>query len=279
MPDSLQPRGLQHARLPCPSLSLRVCSHSCLLSQRIANYPSHLLRPLLLSPSIFPSIRVFSNESARRTRWPNPSASILPMNIQDWFPLWLTGLISLVSKGLSRVNSSTKIRKHQLCVAQSPSQSNSHILTWPLEKPVFTIRTFVSKVMSLLYNTLSRRVIAFLLRRKCLLVLWLQSQFTVILESRKRKFVTSSTFYPSICHEWWDWMPWSLCFWCWVLSLIFHSSFSPSSRGSLFPSSSLTAVRVLSAAYLRLLIFLPTILILACDSSSQHFTWYALHVP
>ena len=68
---------------------------------------------------------------------PSASASVLPMTIQAWFPLWLTGLISLMSKGLSRVNSSTKIRKHQLFVAQSPSQSNSHILTWLLEKPWF----------------------------------------------------------------------------------------------------------------------------------------------
>ena len=74
-----------------------------------------LCRPLLLPPSVFPSIRVFSNESALRIRWTSTGAlaSVLPMNIQDWFPLWLTGWISLQSKGLSRVFSNTTVQKHQ----------------------------------------------------------------------------------------------------------------------------------------------------------------------
>ena len=76
-----------------------------------------LCRPLLLLPSIFPSIRVISNESVLPIRWPkywsSASASVLPMNIQDWFPLGLTGLISLQSKGLSRVFSNTTVQKHQ----------------------------------------------------------------------------------------------------------------------------------------------------------------------
>ena len=66
---------------------------------------------------------------------PSPPASVLPMNIQDWFPLGLTGLISLQSKGLSRVFSNTTVQKHQFFGAQPSSQSNSHIHTWPLEKP------------------------------------------------------------------------------------------------------------------------------------------------
>ena len=94
----LWPYGLQHARLLCP-LSPRVCSNSCPLSQWY--YLSILCCPLPL-PSIFPSIRVFSNELAICIRWP-ASASVLPMNIQGWFLLGLTGLISLQSKGLSKV--------------------------------------------------------------------------------------------------------------------------------------------------------------------------------
>ena len=80
---------------------------------------SHLILclPLLLPPSIFPSIRIFSNESVLRIRWPkywaSASASVFPVNIQDWFPLGLTGLISLQSNGLWRVFSSTTIEKHQ----------------------------------------------------------------------------------------------------------------------------------------------------------------------
>ena len=97
-----------------------------------------LCRTLLLPPSIFPSIGVFTNESALRIRWPNigvsTSASVLPMNIQDWFPLVWTGWISLLSKGLSRVFSNTTVETHQFFSAQL-SVSNSHIHTWLLENP------------------------------------------------------------------------------------------------------------------------------------------------
>ena len=102
---------------------------------------SHLILccPLFLLLPIPPSIRVFSNESALRMRWPkywsSASASVLPMNAQDWSPLGWTGWISLQSKGLSGVFSNTTVQKHQLFSAQLSSQSNSHIHTWPLEKP------------------------------------------------------------------------------------------------------------------------------------------------
>ena len=84
--------------------------------------PSHPLHPLLLLPSIFPSIRVFSSESVfvsgGQSTGASASASVVPMNIQDWFPLGLTGLISLQSKGLSRVFSNTTLQKHQFFGAQ-----------------------------------------------------------------------------------------------------------------------------------------------------------------
>ena len=93
----------------------------------------------LLPPSIFPSIRVFSSESVLRIRWPKYwsfSFSFSPSNVyQDWFPLGLIGLIFSQSKGLSRVFSNTTVQKHQFFTAQLSSQSNSHIHTWPLEKP------------------------------------------------------------------------------------------------------------------------------------------------
>ena len=95
--------------------------------------------PLFLLPSIFPSIRVFSNKSVLHIRWQeywsSASASVLPMNIEGWFPLGLTGSISLQPKGLSRVISSTTLRKHQFFGAQPFLWSNSHIHTWLLEKP------------------------------------------------------------------------------------------------------------------------------------------------
>ena len=99
--------------------------------------PSLLCHTLLLLPSIFPSIRVFSDKSVLHIRWPkywNFSFSISPSNIQDWFPLGWTGLISLQSKGLSRVFSSTTFQKHQFFGSQLSLWSNSHIHTWPPEK-------------------------------------------------------------------------------------------------------------------------------------------------
>ena len=95
---------------------------------------NHLIfcHSLLLLPSIFPSIRVSSNESAFHIRWPSiqvsASTSVLPMNIMNWFPLGMTGWISLLSKGLSRVFSNTTVQKHQFFHAQPSSWSNSHIL-------------------------------------------------------------------------------------------------------------------------------------------------------
>ena len=101
--------------------------------------PSHPLSSPSPLPLIFPSIKVFPNESVLHIRWPNigvsVSASVLPMNIQYWFPWGLTGLISLQSKGLWRVFSSTTFRKHQFFGAQLSLWSNSHIHTWLLEKP------------------------------------------------------------------------------------------------------------------------------------------------
>ena len=98
-----------------------------------------LCRPFLFLPSICPRIRVFSNESALYIRWLKywsfSSASVLPVNMQDWFPLGWTGWISLQSKGLSRVFSNTTVQKHQFFGTQLSSQSNSYIHTWLLEKP------------------------------------------------------------------------------------------------------------------------------------------------
>ena len=91
--------------------------------------------PLLLLPSIFPSIRVFFNELALHIRWPKFQSLVVPMNIQGWFPLKLTDLISLLSKGLSRIFSSTTVQKHQFFSALPSLWSSSHMHTWLLERP------------------------------------------------------------------------------------------------------------------------------------------------
>ena len=103
-----------------------------------------LCHPLLLLLSIFPSIRVFSNESVLHTRCQSigvsASASVLPMNIQDWFPLGWTGWIFLLSKGLSGVFSNTTFQKHQFFGAHPSLWSNSHIHTWLLKKTITLTR-------------------------------------------------------------------------------------------------------------------------------------------
>ena len=134
-----------------------------------------------------------------------------------------------------------------------------------------TRQTFVGKVMSLLFNMLSRLVIAFIPSTKCLLISWLWSpHHAVILDSKKIKSVTAFTFSPCICHEMMGLDAMILV--CWRLS--FKPTFSLSSFSLIkrpFSSSSRPAVRVVSSAYLRLLIFLLAILIPACYSSSPTF--------
>ena len=124
------------------------------------------------------------------------------MNIQGWIPLGLTSLISLQSKGLSRVFSNTTVKKHQFFGTQPSLWSNSQYPHMTTGKTiVLTRQTFVSKVMSLLFNMLSRLVIVFLSRSKHLLISWLHSPSAVILEPKKIKSVTVSIVSPSICHE------------------------------------------------------------------------------
>ena len=139
---------------------------------------------------------------------------------------------------------------------------------------VLTRQTFVSKVMSLLFNMLPRLVIVFLLRSKCLLILWLQSPSAVIFEPPKIKSVIVS---PSICHEVMG--PDAMIFIFWMMS--FKPAFSLYSFTfikRLFSSSSLSAITLVSSAYLRLLIFLPAILIPAPASFSPAFcTMYSAY--
>ena len=133
------------------------------------------LNPLLLLPLIFPSIRAFPLSwlfaSGGQRTGASASASVLPMNIQGWFPLGLTGLISFLSKELSWVFSGTMAWKHQFFGTQPSLWFNSHMTTGKII--AFIIGTFVGKVMCLLFNTMSRLVIAFLPRSKWLPILWL----------------------------------------------------------------------------------------------------------
>ena len=144
------------------------------------------------------------------------------MNTQDWSLLEWTRWISLQSKGLSRVFSNTTVQKHQFFGAQLSSQSNSHVHMTTGKTIALTRRTFVGKVISLLLNMLSRLVINFLPRTKCLLISWLQSPSAVILEPPK---IRSNTVSPSVSHEVVG--PDAMIFLFWMLS--FKPTFSLSS--------------------------------------------------
>ena len=147
--------------------------------------------------------------------------SVLPISIQGWFPLRLTGLI-LQSKALSRVFSRTIIWRHQFFGPQPSLWFSSHIHTWLLGKNIaLTMQTFW-KLISLLFNMLSRFVIAFLSRNKHLLISWVQSLSAVVLEAKEKKSVTASKFPLSFCHEAMGLDPMTLVFW--MFKLIFSQS-------------------------------------------------------
>ena len=165
-----------------------------------------LCRPLLLLPSIFPNIRVFSNDTALRSRWPKYwsfSFSISPSNEHP-------GLISLRMDWLDILSVQGTL-KSLLQHHRSKASILQHLAFFivQLSHPYMTTgktialtrQTFVAKEMSLLFNMLSRLVITFLPRSKRLLISWLQSPSAVILDPRKIKLATVSTVSPSICHE------------------------------------------------------------------------------
>ena len=144
----------------------------------------------------FPKSRLFT--SGGQSIRASASASVLPMNIQDWFPLHLTVLISLLSKGSQESSPEPQFKSTNSLVPLL--WSNSHKTTG--KTIALTVWTFVGKVMSLLFNTLSRFIIAFLPRSMCLWISWLQSPSAVILEPKKIKSVTVSIFSPI-------YLPWS----------------------------------------------------------------------
>ena len=138
MSETLRPHGMQHARHPCPSSTPKAYAISCPLSRWCHPTISSSVIPFSSHLQSFPASGSFQMSqfltSGGQSTGVSPSASVLPMNIQDWFPLGLTGLLSLQSKGLSRVFSS-KVRMHQFFGAQPSLWSNCHIHTWLLEKP------------------------------------------------------------------------------------------------------------------------------------------------
>ena len=139
MSDSLWPHELQHARPPCPLPTSRVHSNSCPLSRWCHPAISSSVVPFSSCPQSLPASESFLMSQlfvcGGQSTGVSALASFLPMNTQGWSPLEWTGWISLQSKGLSRVFSNTTVQKHQFFGTQISSQSNTHIHSWPLEKP------------------------------------------------------------------------------------------------------------------------------------------------
>ena len=171
----------------------------------------NLCRPLLLLPSIFPSIRVFSHESVLHIRWPKywsfsfsigPSSEysgLISFRI-DWFDLAVQGTLKSLLQHHSPKASILQYSAFFMDQFSHPYMTTGKTIA-------LTRQIFVSKVMSLPFDMLSRFVITFLPRSKRLLISWLQSSSAVILEPKKRKSDTISTFPLVFAMKWWDWMP------------------------------------------------------------------------
>ena len=201
MSDSLRPHESQHTRPPCPSPTPGAYSNSCPLSwwchpaisSSVVLFSSHLQS--FPASGAFPMSQFFT--LGGQSIGVSASGSVLPMNIQDWFPLRL--VVYPCSLGHSQESSLTpqfkSINSSVVSFLYSPTLTSIHDY-W--KNHYFDL---LAKVMSLLFNMLSRFVIAFLPRSKCVLISWLQSLSNMILELMKIKSVTVSSFSPSICHE------------------------------------------------------------------------------
>ena len=261
MSNSLQPHGLQHVRLP-------VLHYHPEFAQTHVHWVDNSIQPScpLLSPSppalTLSSIRVFSNKSALCIRWPKYWNFSISLPNEYWglisFRIYWFDLLAVQRslKSLPQHHNS----KHQFFSAHPSFLSNYTSTQDSWKNHRFDYMDLCQQSDITVSNTLSSFVKAFIPRNKRLLISWLQSLTTVILEPKKIKFVTVSTFPPSICQKVKGLDAMILDFWM----LSFKPAFLPSSFTlikRLFSFSSLSAIRVVSSVYLRLLIFLPAILI------------------
>ena len=239
MSDSLWCHGLQNTRLPCPSPTPSVYSNSCPSSQWCHLIISSSAVPFSSRLQSFPASGSFPISQLFTSGGQNIGVgfSISPSNEHpglisfrmDWVDL--LAVQETLESLLQHHNSKASIlwcSTYFIVQLSHPYMTTGKTIT-------LTRQTFVGQVMSLHFNMLSRLFKAFLPRSKHLLISWLQSPSAVILESKKIKSITVPIASPSICHEWWNWMPWFSFFECWDSSQLFHSPLSPSSRGPLVP--------------------------------------------
>jgi len=201
MSDSLQPHGLQHATLPCHSPNPGACSKSCPLSQWCHPTISSSVVPFFSRLQSFPASGSFLVSqlfvSSGQSIGASTTASVLPVDILGWFPLGLTDLTSLQSKGLSRVFSDSSKASVLQCSAFFIVQL-SHLYMTTGDTIALTIWTFVSKVMSLFLNILSRFVTVFLSRSKSLLISWMACSHHLQWSWNSRKW--SLSLFPLFPH-------------------------------------------------------------------------------
>ena len=202
---SFWPCGPQHARPPCPSPTPGVYPDSCPLSWWCHPAISPSVIPFSFCPQSFPVSGSFPMSqlftSGGQSIGVSASTSVLPMNTQDWFPLGLTGGSPCSPKALKSLLQYHSSKASILRCSAFFIVQLSHPYMTTGKTIALTRQTFVGKVMSLLFNMLSRLVITFPPRSKHLLITWLQSRSVLILEPRKIKSATVSTVSPSICHE------------------------------------------------------------------------------
>ena len=202
-----QPHGLQHARIPCPSPASRACSNSCPSNQWCHPTISSSVAPFSSCLQSFPSSESFPmSQFFVCLRWPKHWSFSFSISVSnehlglicfriEWFDLLAAqGIL----KSLLQYHSS---KTSVLWPSAFFMAQLSHPYMTTRKTIALTRQTFISKVMSLFFKTLSRFFIAFLPRSKCLLILWLQSPSAVILEFKKTKSFTVSSLSPSICHE------------------------------------------------------------------------------
>ena len=202
-PILCDPWTARHARLPCSLTTPRACSNSCSLSRWCHPIISYSVIPFSSSLQSFPASGSFPMSqffvSGSQSIGVSALASVLPKNIQDWFPLGLIGWTSLQPKRFSKSSPTPSSKASSLRCSAFFIVQLSHPYMTTGKTIAFTRQIFVGKVMSLLFNMLSRLVIAFLPRNKSLLISWLQSSSAVILETKKIK----------VCH----------CFHCFLIYL------------------------------------------------------------
>ena len=276
----LRPHGLQLTRPPCPAPTPGGYSNSCpwsqwchpAISSSVVPFSSHLQS--FQASGFFPMNQFFTSGGQRlelqlQHQSCHEYSGLISFRM-DWFNLLA---VQWTLKSLLQRHS---LKELILQCSDFMMVQLSHPYVTIGKTIALTIWTFVRKVTSLLFNMLSNFLRTFLPRSRHLWISWLQSPFTVILEPKKIKYLTISIFSPSICHEVIGLDDLTLIFW----TLSFKPAFSLSSFTFIkrpFSSSSLSAIRVVSSAYLRLLIFLLSVLIPAVLHPTQHFVWCTFH--